>query len=380
MAWHTYLSDLAGVPLSELAGASGKTVAVPLGSMATASAGVRLDHDDADELLEADTLLKIVEEVDEGPYAGLELLHFHGRQVTADEEAAASSGSVKATWADPFWTLLRRLIGKSAQGFSRGDALTPVDVAVILGDLLATLNAESPTGAVLGDTTPSSSTYVNGVYYKPFGELVTELGATLFGPDWRIRPVDYADAGGGLGVIGELDVKAVIGEQRDDAVFEYGDGLLNITGYKRAVTLEQAANRAFHLPPGFPETATQTVLSVDDAASQARRGLLEAVVAADLAPDELRLALLRQHIAARANPRQTITFDLVKDLGGRVPKFGVDWSVGDVVPFRASTTRYDENREPYLAKRIDGMFRAYQFSATIDDTGAAQPAVTVNPS
>lgn len=378
MAWHTYLTDLAGVPLSELAGAKEKSVAVPLGSMATASVGVRLDHDDADELLECDTLLKVVEEVDAGPYAGQRLLHFHGRQVTADEEAGAGGGSVKATWADPFWTLLRRLIGKSAQGFSRGTALAPVDVAVILGDLLAALNAESPTGARLGATTPSSATYVSGLFYKPFGELVTELGATLFGPDWRIRPIDYVAGAAGLGIIGELDVQAAIGVERPDAVFEYGDGLTNVTGYKRAVTLEQAANRVFHLPPGFPETSIQSPLQEDDATSQARRGLLEAVVAADVTPDELRRALLRQHIAVRANPRQTITFDVVKDLGGRVPKFGIEWSVGDVLPFRASTTRYSDG-QPYLAKRIDAEFRAYQFAATIDDAGTAQPAVTVNP-
>lgn len=394
MAWQTVLTDLAGNHIGELAGATERRVAMPIVSMATANATVRLDHDDADTLLTCDTLLKVYEQLTDDDAvravaAGAtvlgdgRLLHFNGRQITGEEAVSGGTADkVTATWADPFWTLMRRLCGKSQAGYSRGTALAMVDPGVtIITELVNATNAESPSGLRMGSVAASTPTFVAGWYYKPIGEAVAELGATLFGPDWRVRPIEAVASGGPLATIGELDVLPAIGQARPDAVWEYGDGLLNVGSYRRAVTIDGTANRAFHLPPGFPgnDPAVQAVM-VEEAGvgltSQSVRGLLESVVSQDLNVDDLRRKLLRYHISVRSDPRQTITFDPVRDVGGqRVPRLGIDVKVGDVVPFRASVMR-----RGVMSKRVNATLRMYQWAVTIDAEGSPTPSVTVAPS
>lgn len=176
------------------------------------------------------------------------------------------------------------------------------------------------------------------------------------------------------GYYGELAVAPVIGTTRPDAVFEYGDGLLNVSEYRRGVSLEGSINRGYHLPPGFPDNAVQSVLTQQDAPSQAARGLLEDVVAGDLSVDELRTRLLAHHISVRKGPRQTITFTPVVDRAGRVPRYGVDYVTGDVVPFRASV-----RKGRTLNKRIDALVRIYQTEVTVDDLGNPTYNLTVTP-
>lgn len=363
MAWRFVLTDLAGEAISELPGISGKTFAMPIGSTATASLSVPLDRDEADALIECDTLLRVYEDMPAGPF-----LHGHLRQVTAEEVAGANTGSVAATFADPSWVLSRRLCGKSPTGYAIGTALAPVDRAAIIADLLNTTNAESPTGVVMGDTTPSAATYVEGWAYKPILEGITELAATLDGPDWRVRPTEYL-ATAGQGTIGRLEVKASIGQRRPDTVFEFGDGQHNVQSYTRTVTVDGTANRVFHLPA---DPLTQSVVMRENTASQAYRGLLESVVAADITPDQLRVALLEHHIALRSGPKQTITFQPGSSLQN-VPRLGSEdgYDVGDVVTFRASRRG---------RKRVDGLFRIYQAAVTVNELGVATTSLTVVPS
>lgn len=367
MGWRFVLTDLQGQAVSELPGISGKTFAKPIGSTATASFTVPLDRDEADALIECDTLLRVYEDTPSGPY-----LHGHLRQITGEEAVAANSGSVAATFADPSWVLSRRLCGKSTTGYTMGTAVAPVDRGTIIADLLAGTNAESATGVVLGDTTPSSSTYVEGWAYKPVLEAIAELAATLDGPDWRIRPVEFVPTSG-QGTIGVLDVKASIGQLRPDTIFEFGDGQYNVQSYTRSVTLDGTANRVFHLPA---DPATQTVLSRENGTSIAYRGLLEAVVSADLAPDQLRIALLEHHIAVRSGPKQTITFQPGSSLQN-VPRLGAEdgYDVGDIVTFRASS-----QRKTGLQKRLNGLFRIYQASVSVNELGVATTSLTVVPS
>lgn len=370
MAWVYVLTDLAGVERSELPGASDKKVApAPLASMATAGLRLPLDHDDADFLLEGDALLKVYET--DVPGLAEPRLHFHGRLITAEEVAEAGKASVACSFAGPFWVLLKRLAGKTPSGYSRGTAVAPVDRGVIIEELIDTTNAESVSGIRPGVVTPSSNTYVEGWRYKPVGEAVAELAATLDGPDWRERPIEYDG-----GYYAELDVAATMGATLPDEAFEYGDGLHNVGGYRRNVSLEGTVNRVYHLPPGFPDNAVGSVLTAQDAASQAARGLLEAVVSADLSVDDLRNKLLALHIAVRKGPRQVITFTPTRALTGRTPRLGVDYDVGDVVPFRASVMGRDGARR----RRIDVLARIHGAEVAVDDFGAATPTLTVVPS
>jgi hypothetical protein len=367
MGWRFVLTDLQGNALSELPGISSKTYARPMGSTATAAFSVPLERDEADTLIECSTLLRIYEDLPAGPH-----LHGHLRQITAEEVGDANGGSVAATFADPSWVLSRRLCGKTPAGYTNGTAVAPVDRGTIVADLLNTTNAESPTGLALGTVAPSSTTFVEGWAYKPVLEAIAELSATLDGPDWQVRPVEYAPTAG-QGTIGLLDVAPSIGQLRPDAIFEFGDGKFNVKSYTRTVTMDGTANRVFHLPA---DPATQSVLSRDDTASIAARGLLESVVAADITPDQLRAALLDHHIAVRSGPKQTITFEPVSSLGN-TPQLGSEdgFDVGDIVRFRGAI-----HKDRSLRQRLDGLFRVYQASVTVNELGVATTALTVVPS
>lgn len=340
-----------------------KQWAAPLASMGTAGFTVPLDHDLADFLLAGDALLKIYQE-DSRIVSGRRLA-IALRLNTAEEVVSQSKGSVSTTWADPFWVLLRRLIGKSATGYSNGTALAPVDPTVIASDIVAQANAESPSGVAIGSVSNSAPTYVSGWYYKPAGEALAELAAAAFGPTWRIRPQEPQ-----AGVYGLLDF-GQIGSVRADAAFEYGDGLLNVSGYRRAVSNEGAANRVFHLPPGFPDNQVQAPLSQSDNPSIAARGLLEAVVSQDLAVDDLRTKLLQYHLSVRKLAKTTISFDPIRDSSKTMPIFGVDYDLGDVVPFRAWKRLRGVN-----VKRLDALVRIYQAAFAVNDAGSATPTLT----
>lgn len=368
MSYSFVLTDLAGREVSELAGASAKRAAIPIVGMGTSSVTLRGDHEDADYLLEGDALLRVYE-VDD--LTATRTLIAHHDLVGAEEVASEAAVTVAATFADPVWTLMRRLCGKSPGGYTRGSSIAQVDRGTIIAELVAATNAENVSGVRVGTLAPSSDTYVAGWFYKKIGLAIAELGATLDGPDWRVRPIEYDN-----GYIGELDVLPSIGQIQSNAVFEYGDGALNVTSYRRVVTKENTANRLFSLPAGFPDNAVGIPLQREDLASQSARRLLEDVVPSDLTVDELRASLLDAHITARGGPTQTITFTPVRALtSGRVPRLGVDFNVGDVLPFRATVTRRGT-----LVKRLNILARLYSYEVTIDEQGAGSAALTVTPS
>ena len=367
MAFDYVLTGLDGVPVSELPSASSKSTALPVLGTGVSSLTVRGGTADADALLEGDALLRVYER-DE--LTDTVTLLAHHRLITAEEVGTDVGTTVAATFADPSWTLGRRLVGKSNAGYSRGTAVSLVDRGTIIGELLAATNAESPSGLRAGVVEESSSTYVAGWFYKPLLEAIADLCAVFDGPDWRVRPIEYE-----AGYYGELDVVPSLATLRPDAVFEYGEGLLNVRGFRRAVTLESALNRVYSLPSGFPDNAVGLTLQRDAAASQAARGLLEGLVASDLPVDAFRAALLEHHLAVRQTARQTITFEPVRDLGYRVPRLGRDFNVGDVLPFRASI-RTDAGA---LLKRIDVLVRVYAWQVTVDEAGYGTPTLTVTP-
>lgn len=372
------LTDLAGVPRSELAGAAGKQFSVGVNTLGTSKVGVDAWHPDADFLLSGDALLKVIEVDDDFLRDGTQTLHAHHRLTDVEEVAGADGATVVATFADPFWSMTKRLAGKSPTGYSRGTAGSPVDRGTIVSELVVATNVEGASGLRMGSVTPSSSTYVAGWYYKPIAQAIAELGGALDAYDWRVRPIDYVSAGGGsgLGYYGELDLSPALGTTRLDAAFEYGDGLYNVTGYQRAVTLGGSANRLFHLPPGFPDNTTLAVKTDQDTTAQAAHGLMEDVVAADLSVDDLRTKLLAYHLSVRKGARQTITFTPARALGARVPRLGRSYFAGDVVPLRASIAAPGK-ADP--VKRLDVLVRVYNVTVSVDENGAGTHALTVVP-
>lgn len=371
MPYQFILEDLAGRALSDLPGATGKSFARTLASLSTGQITLPLWHEQADTLMGGDCLLHVI---DTTSSPGLDV--FRGRLVTAEEQAGDGKGSVKATFADGFWTLSRRLCGKSATGFSQGTATAPVAHTAIMSALLAATIAEGPAGIRAGSITASPATAFTGPhYYKKIAELIAELGATADGPDWRIDPIATAPTSNpALCDYCEFVAAPSLGTSRPEQPFEYGDGRLNVKSYSRVVSVEGVANSMYALPSGFPDSSS-AVASSTSGSSIAARGLLEDVVANDLSVDQLRQQLVDLHIQVRATPRQTMTFEPVNDLSGeRLPRLRADYDVGDVVPFRVAVRRGQT-----LDKRVDVLARIFQVEVTVDEKGVGQPKLTISP-
>lgn len=384
MALSFVLTDLGGVERGELVDfipGGQRRLALPVGSFATASGfELPLDHPQVDFLMDGDALLQVW--LDYPWYNdGDKFLAAHLRLVTADEVAGAEgkTPSVGLTWADPFWWLFKRLIGKSAIGYSKGTAIAPVDIGnVIVRDLVDTTNAESPSGLRMGTVSASSSTYVDAYRFKKIAEAIAELCATLDGPDWWVRPIDWTAGAGGLGYFGELDLAPILANVQPTAAWEFADGKHNLTSYRRTSDNSGRINRAFHLPPGFPDNATQAIQVRENAPAIAAAGLMEEVVESqELTVDALRIKLLEHHIAVRSNPRQTVTLEAATDTEngeGAVHAYGVHYQRGDIVPFRAWNPLAPDD-EP----RVDGDVRIYQAELLQDDSGNVAPTLTVSP-
>ena len=375
-----------------LHGTRGKRCAANLPGLSTAGWSTPLRDEIADFLLEGDALVKVYEVLDQPVVAGRDvrlivpgegeqvvpagetipagsrLLRFHGTLLTAVEQGKA--GIVVCSAIGPRWIASMRLVGKSTAGYTNGTVLAQVDRGAVVADLLGILNAEQDTGIQLGTVTPSSDTYVGPWLYRPFDQCLADLATGLGAPEYRFVPIEFDQ-----GKIARLDVGPAIGVQRPDAVFSFGRWDRNVEDYTRTVTNEGRANRVFHLPPGFPDTATQGVLDDEDPAGIAER-LLEAVVQADLSVDDLRQKLLAYHLQVRKGPRQTIAFQPVNQVTtGRVPLLGIDFDIGDLVPFRSWRQKPDLD----WALRIDAYFRAYQLEWVENELGVITPTITVAP-
>src|SRR5215212_1156740 len=98
MTWTFLLTDMVSNRLSELAGIKDKRLSIPINGMATASFTIRLDHEDADLLLDCNKLLQVWEINDT---TGGRALRAHLRQVTA-EENGGDNQTIACTFADPF--------------------------------------------------------------------------------------------------------------------------------------------------------------------------------------------------------------------------------------------------------------------------------------
>lgn len=377
MAYQFILEDLAGRALSDLPGATGKSFARAILGMSTGSVTVPIWHEQADFLLGGDALLHVT---DTSVYPHLDI--FRGRLITAEENAGDGKDTIKASFADGFWTLMKRLCGKSTTGFSQGTASSMVAATAIIQALVNATIAEGPAGIRLGSITASPATaYTGPHFYKKIGELIAELSAVLDGPDWRVNPIaTAATSNPSICDYCELVAAPSLGSYLPDHPFEFGDGRLNVKSYNRVVSNEGVGNAFYSLPSGFPDAGNGAVVTATDASSKAARGLLEDVVPTDLTVDTLRQQLVNLHIAVRANPRQTFTFKPVNDLSGdRLPRLRSDYDVGDVIPFRAAFTRAG-GQYGVLDKRVDILARIFQVEVTVDEEGVGQPEFTISPS
>lgn len=371
--WRFVLATLGGVNLGELRQASNRHVDLVHRGLDAGSFTVPLNHPLADVLSTGDALVKAYLETS----AGTKSLKVCGPVITVEENGDdQGNGTLAVTFGSVYWRMAFRLIGKSTSGYSDGTALAQKDIASMAGALItrvqlaegANVDAGGDAGIRIGSITPVRNGWIGPWYYKPVNEAISEMANVLDGFDFDVLPTEPTPDSTGL-QLGTFIAAPFLGEARPNVIFEYGCGKKNVSSYRKQLSNEGLLNYGYQLPGGFPENATETVLSAFNAASIAARGRYEGVVPGDLVVPELRQQLVQEHVDIRKRPREVFTFTPTVSDGYEI---GVDYNIGDIVGARVKSTVPGSEEI-----RFNGSVRCYAASFDIDDVGAAQPALTL---
>jgi len=350
--WTFELCKLDGTPIAEVRNATQRSLALAINRACTASFQVRADNDILVPLFEDDTKLKVWED---------KTLRYFG-YVTSCEFGEGESTLVKINSADAAWKLSRRLAGKSAGGTKYEG-----DKAKSARKIINEANGEGDSGVrVLAEAEYSaagSGTYVAGPY-KPVLGCINDLAHGFDGFDWRMEPYTGELATKTVTFIGKTTIGGT-----SSAVFERGWGQKNVRQMSYVRDLSGLTNRAFHLPDQGLESEGASVKVKNDAASEAHRGRFETVVDGyGLTDSTFREKWLEEVVRVRKNPRYVAAMTLDFDDGtGRVPQYGVDFNLGDLVTARAVI---NDN-----VTLFNGQARVYQVKFNINEQGTS----TVTP-
>lgn len=355
-SWQFILTDLMGVTLGELHGASDRTVTIPLSRLTTASFKVPMWHPLGEVLTSQECLLQCWRT----DVTSNKRLVFNGPIRGTQEVTDNTTQTIAATANGPFIRVGSRYVGMSKAGIKfPADGVR--DLGLVAHDILDTINGQEFTGISKGTWTASVSGSTGQLFVKNAAEAISEVASGLNSFEYTVRPTAPAAVGGlgGWPQIGLLDVAPFIGgTSRPDAIYEYGTPRANVSGYERAISREGMATRGWISVNGWPDSTTQELLSKTDAAAQTVRGLYETIVPDNgVLDDTLRQSIVDYHVSVRKQPRETVTFKIPSNAR---PSALTDYEVGDFVRARAvvrGTTRFD------------AMFRVWGVTFNIDSNG-----------
>lgn len=423
-AWRHYLYDAhetdAGGSTADLIGeirqAKDRTLNQGIRQMATAGLTVDRDHSLVGELFKCHRRLLVIRDGD--PTADpADPPMFVGPVITCEE----AGDKVAITAADAWWRLIKRRIGIWAADLNaaatdgpafRGTTLiaggpykkswlirlvihnvneyyTPVTGDGVLdvapGTLAGSFCGLAPPLVGPGGLAGEGSGFVGPFVHKPASDAIQEISGNLDAPEWIILPEGlprlYDPAGTDsadlifTGVdptptmhLGRLNVAMAIGGQvRDEAQFHMGYGRRNVTDYKRVASSDGVMNWGAILPTDstvavarqdLTDTPTNPVIYMDE-------------VSSDLVIPAMRDLLVQEHVAIRRIPRETITFNPLTNLTGRVPVLGTDYDLGDIVPFRAVRRGVTQ---------VNAYMRVYGVNRALSDDGDETAAPVLVPS
>lgn len=379
--WRWLYADRNFIPQGELLNLRDRTLSLALSKIDTCSFSMRTDHYLSDALLSLEGFLKV--------YRNNTLL-FYGPLVDATETVDEGGGRISFNAASQAWALQYRFPAKTVSGntFPAG-----TDRAIIVSNMLSAAletqydDVTNPwitpddfrrRGSTFykGTTLPypiSSAATLAAVYkiptYTSFMTMVTELASGLGGFDWRFMPFDNFVNG----AVTDYEIMALwaaptIGTARPEAIFEFGDGRLNMKSYTRTRSRQTQANVVTHLLSNEPEANPPMKINTT---STSKWGVMEDLAqVGDLTDPTLRQQLVDEHVNIRMEPRHTIVFDPTPDYGsGRLPRFGVDYNVGDTITARAVSQG---------KQRFNAQFRVWGIEFTIDESGVETPKLTLS--
>lgn len=392
MAWSFIVRNRAGSALGELRNVHDRNIRFPWLKTPTMTGRIDANHPLAQRITDGD--LTILSGYDQTIQA---TPMFQGPVIGYQRTRNAQGGQITFTAAGAGWYLDHRLIGKSNAGATFGTtSLSLLDRGELIGRTIDACNAGDATNIFTdsgnttirrGTITASSSTYVSDARYKVASELISDLSATLDGPDIQVRFVEPFTDATGL-VLGLMDVAPALGTVQPNVVFAFGTPPYSVVEWNDVGDSNTLANRAVNLPSGFPDNATAQPITWDDAPSIAARGLYETVVAADLVTDTLRTTLVQEHVRIRKVPRRIISVTPAAEDSTapaserRVPRYGLDYRGGDVVTFRA-VERFDvtDTSGTVIGQSevatADLLVRVFAAELAIDDNGVAAVTPTL---
>lgn len=326
--------------------AYGRQWTIGVSQTATASFSVKTNSDVWTAIAAGDATLKV--------YDSTSALVFFGDVISDELTASGSGGEVQVQAADVSYRLARRYAGKDVTDV--GTVYTSQPTGAIVSAVLAAVNAEQPTGIVIG-TVGSFVTMTTTVLWTRVLDLVAQLGAIEGSYEWTLRYVDGAPPAV------YLDLLAVTGSDRTSSVFlEYGIGLNNCGAYRRVRTLDQLATRVY----ARGSTSAGVATAYDPAAETSRR--FEDVVSySDIADTALLDLLASAHVAIRHTPRTVVN---VTPFPALAPRYGSDWFLGDEVTVRAVVDNVIDT---------SGVARIWGASIGISDTGDEQATLVLEP-
>lgn len=365
--WSFVYCDRDSVPQGEILNVAERKVALPLNSLSTASFKIRLDNPLAEPMMSLEGFVKAYRNG---------VLMFHGLLLSCQESIDHESATCVVNCIDCGWLLNKRYAGKSKTGTVFG-AMARSQIVETL--ILVTANLDGPLGvdalSVPNGAQGGLMTGYTAGPYKLIYEILKEMSAGTDGFDWRFLPVEnYVDGAVVNSPYGDpyksqFYASTVIGEQKPDAVFEFGVGRNNVHRYERQITRETQANKIYNNAQAGPDAPGYPTVSALDAASVEDWYLMEDLVAADLVTQTHRQTLVNAHRDVRAQPRQVVNFvPHIDDGTGRVPELGQDFDLGDQI-----RGRFAYNNMMLL----DAYMRLYGVSYEIDSEGTERSTFTL---
>jgi hypothetical protein len=350
--WQFELVGLDFVPLGEVLNASSRQVSIHLNKLDTASFRIRMDNPVAEIIAQCEGFIK-------GWRNGV--LVFYGPILTAEENGEASGATLSVNCISGGWIALNKRYANQSITVGAGKR-TNMDRAVIVKNEIAAANEDDFFDYEHGvDTTtyPVSSgeaiTYTIERYTLISDLLrVMQTGDNTF--DWRMLPMDNYSGGVVTGPKHTgFTAAPVLGVDRPEAIWEYGTGRANLQSYRNVVSRETQITGAISL------RGSDAVSSTFGGTEMTKWRLMQEVVSTDISDAAMASDLRQAHINTRKAPRRITTWQPhIDPTGLRMPEYGIDYEVGDLVRGRGVANSQ---------VRFDGIFRCWGVDFTVDDNG-----------
>ena len=348
--WRFELTSLDYVPLGEVLNASQRKVTIPLNKLDTCSFRVRMDNPLAEAMATNEGYIKAWRNG---------VLVFYGPILSAEETGDSAVANLSVNCQSGGWLMLNKRYANTTEVANAGKR-TDIDRAIIVRDEMAATNTNYGETGVSTTLLPISAaetiTYTIE-RWTPIADLLRTMQTGDNAFDWRMVPVDNWDSGAVTSEkIAAFTAAPVLGQERPEAIWEFGTGRANLQSYTNLVSRETQINEAVSLP-----TSSSTQWTTNDASVDKWGKMQEVVSNTDVSDLGLAAGLREAHTVTRNEPRRITTWQPHIDPSGlRMPEYGIDYVVGDLVHGRGVANGQ---------VRFDGIFRCWAVDFQVDDNG-----------